>query len=428
MRMLGLGIDGMNFLAAINQLRTWGIRGAFSAILRLPHDFAIRRFLLRNAREHLNTRPTNGITVIAPISGAYSLSKTMRDFVIRMRNVGFPHQVFDTNSGDGKVSRNEYENLLTPKSEFNVLKFNCVVEMLTSPLARNLPVRRCRIAFWESEAGLLDVYPYLRDADTVIAMSDFNFSYFRRVLPASVRVAKLIYPLMPIPAGVLGKIEARKRFGIQPNDFVVFYNFDMRADYRKNPLGALSAFSAAFKDVDSCKLVLKINGGDACPEKMASLNCEAKRLGIAHQLVVVTEYLSQPDLYSLVNSCDVYLSLHRGEGFGIGIAEAMQLAKPVVVTAYSAPLEFCNENTSILVPYKLIKMNDNRLASQMGQCADPDIHVASSALQKLYHDRDFACRIGEKGRQFVNDHFSDNAFKTSIEDFVTRSDDSASLG
>lgn len=416
----------MNFLAAINQLRTWGIRGAFRAILRLPHDFAIRRFLLRNAREHLNTRQTNGITVIAPISGAYSLSKTMRDFVIRMRNVGFPHQVFDTNCSDRKVSRNEYEDLLTPKHEFNVYKYNCIVEMLTSPLPHNLPVRRCRIAFWESEAGLLDVYPYLCDADTVIAMSDYNFAYFRRMLPSSVNVAKLIYPLMPIPVGVLGKLEARMRFGIRPDDFVVFYNFDIRADYRKNPLGTLSAFCAAFKDIDSCKLVLKINGITACPEKMASIIGEAKKLGILRQIVIISEYLSQSDLYSLVNACDVYLSLHRGEGFGIGIAEAMQLAKPVVVTAYSAPLEFCNEETSILVPFRSITVDDNRLVSKMGPCADPDMPAAATALQRLYHDPGFAGKIGECGRQFVNHHFSDEAFKASIEGLVTRGADNAS--
>ncbi len=416
----------MNFLAVIGQLRTWGVCGAFRAVLRLPRDWAIKRFLLKNARENLNTRPEIGITVIAPISGAYSLSKTMRDFVIRMRNVGFPHQVFDTNCSDRKVPRNEYEKLLTPKHEFNLLKFNCVVEMLTSPLPQNLPVRRCRIAFWESEDGLLDVYPYLCDADTVIAMSDFNLAYFKRVLPASVRVSKIIYPLLPVPIGVLGKLDARVRFGIKPDDFVVFYNFDIRADYRKNPLGTLLAFSAAFKDIDSCKLVLKINGSAACPEKMASITGEANNLGISRQVVVITEYLSQLDLYSLVNACDVYMSLHRGEGFGIGIAEAMQMAKPVVVTAYSAPLEFCNDETSILVPFRLITVDDNRLVSKMGPCADPDIPAAATALQRLYHDPGFAGKIGERGRQFVNHHFSDEAFKASIEGLVTRGDDNAS--
>lgn len=421
-----LGVDSMNFLAVIGQWRTWGVCGAFRAVLRLPHNLAIKRFLMRNLRDNLNARPEIGITVIAPISGAYSLSKTMRDFVIRMRNVGFPHQVFDTNCSDRKVSRNEYEELLTPKHEFNVYKYNCIVEMLTSPLPHNLPVRRCRIAFWESEAGLLDVYPYLCDADTVIAMSDYNFAYFRRTLPSSVNVAKLIYPLMPIPVGVLGKLEARMRFGIRPDDFVVFYNFDIRADYRKNPLGTLSAFCTAFKDIDSCKLVLKINGITACPEKMASIIGEAKKLGILRQIVIISEYLSQSDLYSLVNACDVYMSLHRGEGFGIGIAEAMQLAKPVVVTAYSAPLEFCNEETSILVPFRLITVDDNRLVSKMGPCADPDIPAAATALQRLYHDPGFAGKIGERGRQFVNHHFSDEAFKASIEGLVTRGDDNAS--
>ena len=406
--------DAMKFTDIFRQIRTWGIRGVVKALQRLPHERSIRRYLLQNASRHANTTPCKGITVIAPISGAYSLSKTMRDFVVRLQKVGVPHQVFDTYKYDGKVAREDYEPLLTPKSEFNVLKYEFVVEMLTSPLPTGLPVKRCRIAFWEGEAGLLDVFPYLKDSYAVIAMSDFNAAYFRRALPSYVTVKKVIYPLLPIPVGVLAKNGAREKFGIGLDDFVVFYNFDIRTDYRKNSQGTLEAFSLAFKSVESCKLVLKVNGVAACPEKLSSIKESASRLGIAQQLIIIKEYLSQLDLYSLTNACDVYFSLHRGEGFGLGIAEAMQLSKPVVTTAYSAPLEFCNGATALLVPYKLVPMEGDALASRIGTCAEPDVGAAAAALQRVYGDNAFAAEIGGRARRFVEDHFSDAAFKMSV--------------
>ena len=411
--------DAMKFTDVFRQIRTWGIRGVVKALQRLPHERSIRRCLLQNASRHANTKPRKGITVIAPISGAYSLSKTMRDFVVRLQKVGVPHQVFDTYKYDGKVAREDYEPLLTPKSEFNVLKYEFVVEMLTSPLPTGLPVKRCRIAFWEGESGLLDVFPYLKDSHAVVAMSDFNAAYFRRVIPARIKVEKVIYPLMPMPLGVLAKENARKRFGIGRGDFVVFYNFDIRADYRKNPQGTLEAFSSAFKGVESCKLVLKVNGVAAFPEKLSLMKESASRLGIARQLVVITEYLSQLDLYSLTNACDAYLSLHRGEGFGLGIAEAMQLSKPVVVTAYSAPLEFCNGETALLVPYKLVSMEGDALSARIGPCAEPDVVMAAAALRRIYGDKAFADEIGDRGCRFVKEHFSDAAFKMSVENLMS---------
>lgn len=405
----------MKLIDVFRQIRTWGIIGVLRAICRLPHEWAIAHFLLQNARRNKNTVPSKGITVIAPMSGAYSLSKTMRDFVIRLRRIGVPHQVFDTFKYDGKVAREDYEPLLTPKSEFNVLKYEYVVEMLTSPLPSGLPVNRCRIAFWEGESGLLDVFPYLKDAYAVIAMSDFNAEYFRRVLPAHVKVEKVVYPLMPMPTGVLVKEESRKRFGLGICDFVVFYNFDIRADYRKNPQGAMEAFSAAFKGIESCKLVFKVNGVASSPKKISALKNMASRLGISQQIVIITEYLSQLDLYSLTNACDVYLSLHRGEGFGLGIAEAMQLSKPVVTTAYSAPLEFCNGATAFLVPHKLVSMGGDALVSRIGPCAEPDVCAAAAALRRIYGDNAFAAEIGDRARLFVKEHFSDAAFKMSVE-------------
>lgn len=401
------------------QVRTWGLQGVVSAIARIPHERRICRFLVENARRNVETQPKRGVTVVAPMSGAFSLSKAMRDFVTRLKAVGVPHQVFDTYKYDGRVSREDYESLLTPKDNFNVLKYDHVIEMLTSPIPHGLPVKRCRIAFWEGETGILETFPYLVDSDVVIAMSDYNAKYYRREFPSSVQVAKVLYPLLPIPKGILSKEEARRRFALNLNDFIVFYNFDLRAGFRKNPEGTLNAFASAFRGVSRCRLLLKINGIKSERKRLQKLESQADRLGISKQMTLVTEYLSQMDLYSLTNACDVYLSLHRSEGFGLGIAEAMQLSKPVIVTAYSAPLEFCNTETALLVPYKMVPYAENSFADRMITCAEADTERAAEALKNLYADHLWAASIGHRASEFMETHYSDNAFKTSVDDLLS---------
>ena len=381
----------------------------------MAHDHAVHKFLLGNAASFAGTVPQRGLTIVAHMSGSYSLSKTMRDFVIRLRESDIPHQVLDCGRPDANLDRDSYENLLTPREEFNILKFSHTVEMVNSPLPSGLPPRRCRIVFWEGEDGLLQVYPYLVKSDTVIAMSDFNAHYFRNSLPRHVAVAKVVYPMMPIPAIRESRFETRRRHGIGQNDFVFLFNFDLLAFGRKNPDGLLRAFAGALQGVADAKLVLKTNHAREHAAKLNELVSLATKLGIVSQVVFLNQYLTSSDMYALTEACDAYVSLHRGEGFGLGMAEAMQLGKPVIATAYSAPLEFCNSETALLIPFTMRQLDDDSIASQMGLCADADLDAAAKAMRRLYENRRFATSLGASARRFMESHFSNEAFQASVE-------------
>ena len=164
--------------------------------------------------------------------------------------------------------------------------------------------------------------------------------------------------------------------------------------------------------------MLKVNGSADCPEKVTSLRNAAIRLGISRQLVLIAEYLSQIDIYSLTNSCDVYLSLHRAEGFGLGIAEAMQLGKAVVVTDYSANREFCTKDTSILVPSNQVMIGGEGFARHMKSWAEPDIVFAAEALVYLRNNPAEREELGRKARQFVAEHFCGAEVRKSIGRFI----------
>lgn len=408
-------MNGGGMAARLRRFRIWGVRGIWRAALRLSHDRAVRRFLKDNAASFPCDNPQRGITIVAHMSGSYSLSKTMRDFVIRLRDAGIPHQVFDCGKPDPDLAKETYAHLLTPRGEFRLLRYTHVVEMVNSPLPGGLPVRRCRIVFWEGDGGLLDVYPYVADSDVVIAMSDFNAQCFRKALPESVAVAKVVYPMMPIPGGGRPRDEVRRSLGLLEKDFVFLFNFDLVAYSRKNPDGLLRAFAMAFPDATDARLVLKTNHAREYAGRLAGLRGLADELGMGGRVVFVNDYMPSSELYALAAACDAYVSLHRGEGFGLGIAEAMQLGKPVVTTAYSAPLEFCNEETALLVPFTMRQLNDGSMVSRMGPCADADVAAAADAMRRLYDDRAFAAALGSRARRFMERHFSGEAFKASVD-------------
>ena len=151
---------------------------------------------------------------------------------------------------------------------------------------------------------------------------------------------------------------------------------------------------------------------------MAILENLAAENSIRDRLVVIPEYLSRRDLHGLANACDCYFSPHRAEGFGIGIAEAMLMEKPVIATDWSATTEFVRSEHAIPLPYKMVPVHAGEYFESMGEWADVDVPAAAAALRRLFEDPALRADLGRKARAFVLDHFSTAAFRADIEAFL----------
>lgn len=403
-------------LVLLAKFRVWGIPGIKDYTTKKFAWWKMSRGLRQIAKLDALAKPERGITLIGDFKIGASNSKTLRDFAHALKDAEIPFQTYSTDRVC-TIPQKDYEDILTPHENFRIRKYTHVIEMFRSPLPRDLASNRSRIAFWEGEHGMFEVWPFLRGKDPIIGMSDFNVEYFKNNIDGA-PVYKILYPLRKIDENVPSVSEIRKRFDIAENKFVVFFNFDFGSYHRKNPIGAIQAFSAAFQGNMDCVLVFKTQGAKAHATELAELHAAACKAGIEQQFKIITDYLSHELLYGLTAACDVYLSLHRGEGFGIGMAEAMLFGKPVVATNWSANTEFCKEQNSLPVPYRMVSIKPGEYFESMKEWAEADIEVAAAKLRTLYDTPDLRKEIGRKAKAFVEDHFSLDNFKKSVNSFL----------
>ncbi len=175
----------------------------------------------------------------------------------------------------------------------------------------------------------------------------------------------------------------RERLGLDDR-FTVLFSFDfLSVAERKNPLGLIEAFCMAFEPTDGARLILKGINGDLFPDKLEQLlDVIADRPDID----LWDTYLSARDRLALVKLADCYASLHRSEGLGLTMAEAMALGTPVVATAYSGNLDFMDDTTALLVPGTEVLIGEGHVYPADGHWMDPDLEVAATHLRRLFED------------------------------------------
>jgi glycosyltransferase involved in cell wall biosynthesis len=404
-----------------DKIRTWGIIGIINYIRNFFYFAKIKYFLKNNARQFPYPQPERGITLIGRFTNSSSAGKTIRDLAFALKNAGIPFQTFNTDNANN-IPLSDVDDILTPRNDFRIMRFSHIIEFIPSIIPSNINRVRSRIAFWEFTSGFEYAYPDMHLSPNVIAMSDFNSDYFRKTLPNYVNIRKIRYPFHFDNRDHSSNDEIRKKYGFN-NDFVVFFNFDFASSFnRKNPDSVMKAFNKAFHNIPQTRLVFKTKSAKTNLDRLKQLKLLATELGITDKITIINDYIPQPDLYGLTNACDVYISLHRGEGFGITLAEAMFLGKPVICTNWSATTEFCNHECTLPIPYKLIPVNPNQIDhpfyAKVKEWAEPDIDAAADALLQLYQSPDLCKELGKKASLFIRDYFSIENFRKSIEDFL----------
>ncbi|WP_235519328.1 MULTISPECIES: glycosyltransferase [unclassified Caulobacter] len=217
--------------------------------------------------------------------------------------------------------------------------------------------------------------------DEVWTPSAFAADAIRKIAPPRVKVSPVPYPLYlnPRPA------PDRARFGFPERAVVVLMAFDLRSTaQRKNPYAALRAFQRAQATASKPALLLcKVVGADLYPETF-----EALRSQVADDpsIRLMTESLSTDDMAVLTASSDIVLSLHRSEGYGLLLAEAIWLGKPTLATGWSSNVEFMDPASSRLVDFNLIPVEGDGAIYRAGRWADASVEDAAGKLARMIAD------------------------------------------
>lgn len=190
-----------------------------------------------------------------------------------------------------------------------------------------------------------------------------------------------------------------------PDRFIFLFSFDFLSVLeRKNPLGLIEAFTTAFPAAEGPALIIKTINGDKRRLEMEKLKYAVRGRS---DIILKDGYLSHAEIGTLTMLSDCYVSLHRAEGFGLTIAEAMALGKPVIATAYSGNLDFMTAENSYLCPARRVEVGPEREPYPVdSHWSEPDIGEAARLLRHVYDHREEAAVRGARAAEDIRSHHS----------------------
>ncbi len=209
-------------------------------------------------------------------------------------------------------------------------------------------------------------------------------------------VAPVPVTVLPPPVSPPVLRGAPLRLGV-PDGFLFLFVFDyMSTTQRKNPVGLVEAFRSAFSPQDGAHLLIKTINAPLRPlaEEELLWACHGRE-----DIHVIDRSLTGPERDALMAACDCYVSLHRSEGFGLTLAEAMSIGKPVIATGYSGNVDFMTAENSYLVDYEIVRVGpDCEIYPADGEWAEPDVEQAARLMRGVYDDPAQAHRLAQQAQ------------------------------
>jgi glycosyltransferase involved in cell wall biosynthesis len=337
-----------------------------------------------------------GVNVVGYFRAEFGIGEAGRSLATALRTAGVPHALLDFSSGS--LNRNADTSIerfdTAPPYGISILCANPdqFAYFDHHATATAFGDGRYRIGAWWFEL------PDLPEAwlggftrvDEVWVGSRFVEAAVARVSTVPVTyMPPIVEPRATAPV-------SRAEFGLADDDLAFLLVFDFNSVVeRKNPAGAVAAFRRAFPP-GRARLLIKTINAPLHPEAFARLR---DVIGDDARIRLIDEYYDRDRIARLMRACDAYVSLHRAEGFGLTIAEAMLYGKPVVVTGWSGNLDFTTQENSFLVDARLVRI-DRAYGPYYagGLWAEPDLDAAAAAMRTIAEQPHEAARRAERGR------------------------------
>ncbi|MGE0651015.1 MAG: glycosyltransferase family 4 protein, partial [Alphaproteobacteria bacterium] len=267
------------------------------------------------------------------------------------------------------------------------------------------------IGYWAWETDLLPQESQLaiRYIDAILVPSRFTRGVFSKY------TAK---PVLLVPHPVAsGSVEnnVRESLAIGPNNFLASFVFSFGSSFeRKNPLAVVDAFNRAFENVDNACLVLKSSHGQQYPDELARLHAA---IGRSTRIRLIDSIWPTPRVLGLLAESNAFVSLHRCEGFGLPVAEAISLGVPVVTTNWSGNTDFCDPENTYLVSASTTtvdRYHPEFRGLDGAHWAEPDVGHAARCLKAIFDDPVGAKARAERATTFMENYLAQHTYPNAI--------------
>jgi glycosyltransferase involved in cell wall biosynthesis len=376
----------------------------------------IDKNMQRNNKTFDRTKNPDGINFIGLIKAEVGLGQSCRLIAEAIENTGIEYTVFNQiqiNSCRQEDSSWDYKITNTTPFNVNLIHINppdLAIAFLT--LDKSIWDYKYNIAFWLWE---LEEFPdewvkCFDLLDEIWTPSEFVSNSIRK--KTSLPVYTMVYP---ISAPTNDNFD-RKYFKLPEDKFLYLCMYDSNSmTERKNPMAVINSFKKAFKySEQNIGLVIKINNPDA-----RDLESISQSLKDYSKIYIIKEIMTKTEVNSLIKNVDVLVSLHRAEGFGLPLAEAMLLGTPTIATNWSANTEFMNGDIACMVGFDLITLDkDYGVFKKGNRWADPHIDQAAMFMRKLYEDKTYYNSISSGAQNYIKNNLNINKASIAIKNRI----------
>jgi glycosyltransferase involved in cell wall biosynthesis len=371
------------------------------------HDVVLTQLLsdlgLRRDGSRSLNNPADQISVnVVGDAGSYTgMAAIVERYMRVLEWLDVPVTLIDSSSQTGSLN-------LAPRSSGGKFEINlvcCEVASHFSMRARLGPDffrDRYNIAvwLWESPNFPKEWYDRFVYYDEIWAPTSFIASSLSPISPVPV----VHMPLVLEPERSGSRSEGRRRLGIGNEEFVYLFVFNFYSRFqRKNPMAVIEAFKRSFEPNESARLIIKCTNASFSCESFRQMRTEAE----GHRISIYDGGWSEQELCDLMAACDCYVSLHRAEGVGLTISDAMAAGKPVVATGWSGNMDFMTVSNSFPVRYQLMNLKEKVAHYRPGDTwAEPSIEHAAETLRYVFDHREEAAQRGEAARNDIRSAYS----------------------
>ena len=366
-----------------------------------------------------NVYPSFGMNVVGYFSHLSGVGEVARNFVQKAYSSAIPYCTFTIEANPVLLEpseRQEFYLYEARKPNYDTSLFFVNLDAVPS-LHPSLFNKRNIGAFWWEIEDDLPFAQAIENFDELLCFTKFMQGICQRYAPGKM-VHKLPFPYeVPKIDSYNGNVaELRKKMNIGMDNFVFYFNFDYASSYtRKNILGVLEAFSKL--PTNAILLIKPLNQAKFLQAQYEVFE-SCSRLNIKDRVRFIDNgVMSKYSMRTLMNMCDCYVSLHRSEGCGIGILDAMAFGKPVVATGYGGNMEFMDEDNSLPVKYDMIGVLDYQFSShytKRGHWAAPNISDAVEKMTKLMSDDKLYLSISNNAKASIKKYTNVDIFNKAL--------------